>query len=39
MSESFSEPDISEFGEWRQKIEEANRNNIFATVVPVVLNG
>ena len=29
MSERFSEQDISEFGEWRQKIELANRNNIF----------
>jgi hypothetical protein len=29
MSDSFSEQDICEFGEWRQKIEVANRNNIF----------
>lgn len=29
MSENFTKEDISEFGEWRVKIEVANRNNIF----------
>jgi hypothetical protein len=29
MSEPFSDKDFSEFREWQQKIEIANRNNIF----------